>query len=808
MSAASPALPGTDEPVELREARTAFRFAARLWHAFGLAILAALVAWPLIEPITYGPVQFAVDLLLVALMVTGTMLAAANWRKALLRVEQVKLRIAEDRATRDDLSGLFNLRHLRDSVASQIAEAAREDGRPFALMSFDLDNFKDINDRFGHLAGDAVIVATAGALSRTLGDRGMPARPGGDEFAVLVPGADRAAATALATELAAAMEAASLTATPRNANLRVTVCWGVAMYPEDATDDESLTAAADRAMYRTKSERQQARARSAERFSQDVLFAVGEAIGRSLDPPEVVRNFCGAVAASLGIEMCGIWEADDHGTFSMLTAHVIGERREAASARMSAVTPVSREEAEQSGLLRNQPVYLDDASIAEEMPERYRALMPPRTWLIGAPVPGQSGRMLALSAHHDHCAPPSLGLVEAIARLAAASLANADAFQRAQRRAEQLAALAGIGGLLFGDGEYEDRLGAVAQRIVEVTGYSTVTIDTEDPAGVLPFCRNVFGFGSDGAEYDEQDKAEWRAMRPALTEPSTADFLRRHNKPVIMDDPLNQVPPDYRSVIESSGIRTVGIVPIVWNEDIGLMHALAAQLAPSIQVMTLHQALETSYAELKDAHLHALLRLAYAAEARDPYTECHLQRIRGVAQAVARRMGIDGDELEALGYGAVVHDLGKLRIPDSILMNPGSLSDDEWTQMKRHPEWGAEIIGDNAFYDVARQVALCHHERWDGSGYPRGLAGVEIPLAARVVSVADVYDALTSARPYKAAWSAERALVELMRMRGKTLCPHSVDVFMELWREGEIARIDATTADDSMELDFREFYAA
>jgi HD-GYP domain-containing protein (c-di-GMP phosphodiesterase class II) len=401
------------------------------------------------------------------------------------------------------------------------------------------------------------------------------------------------------------------------------------------------------------------------------------------------------------------------------------------------------------------------------------------------------------------------------------------AFHRAARGAEQLAALAGIGGMLFGEDAYEDRLGAIAQRIVEVTGYSSVTLDTEDPAGVEPFCRNVYGYGADGQIYDEEGKNEWRAMRPALTEPSTADFLRRHNKPVIMEDPLNQVPPDYRSVIENSGIKTVGIVPIVWNdelkgmfyfasyrrnafgaEDIALMHALAAQLAPSIQVMTLHQALESSYTQLKDAHLHALLRLAYAAEARDPYTECHLQRIRAVAQAIARRMGVEGDDLEALGYGAVVHDLGKLRIPDSILMNPGSLSDDEWAQMKRHPEWGAEIIGENAFYDVARQVALCHHERWDGSGYPNGLAGEAIPLAARVVSVADVYDALTSARPYKAAWPAERALVELMRMRGKTLCPHSVDVFMELWREGEIARIDEATAEDSMELDFREFYAA
>lgn len=128
--------------------------------------------------------------------------------------------------------------------------------------------------------------------------------------------------------------------------------------------------------------------------------------------------------------------------------------------------------------------------------------------------------------------------------------------------------------------------------------------------------------------------------------------------------------------------------------------------------------------------------------------------------------------------------------------------------MKRHPEFGAEFLGKSPFYDVARQVAMHHHERWDGSGYPEGLKGEEIPLAARIVSVADVYDALTSDRPYKVAWPPERALVELLQLRGKTLCPYSVDAFLRLWNDGTIAQIEGESGHASFAFDFRERYAA
>ncbi|MDE3096430.1 MAG: HD-GYP domain-containing protein, partial [Chloroflexota bacterium] len=183
-------------------------------------------------------------------------------------------------------------------------------------------------------------------------------------------------------------------------------------------------------------------------------------------------------------------------------------------------------------------------------------------------------------------------------------------------------------------------------------------------------------------------------------------------------------------------------------------------------------------------------------------------RIKAFTAALGRQMGLSDEQLEALSYGAVVHDLGKLRIPDSILIKAGELSDDEWKVMKRHPEYGAEFLGNSPFYDVARQVAMYHHERWDGSGYPHGLRGEEIPLPARIVSVADVYDALTSDRPYKVAWPPERALAELIQMRGRGLCPSTVDAFLRLWNDGVIAEIERESGHVSFEFDFRERYAA
>jgi putative two-component system response regulator len=184
--------------------------------------------------------------------------------------------------------------------------------------------------------------------------------------------------------------------------------------------------------------------------------------------------------------------------------------------------------------------------------------------------------------------------------------------------------------------------------------------------------------------------------------------------------------------------------------------------------------------ELRATRLQIIRTLGRAAEYKDNETGLHVVRMSHYAQILARQAGLGEALADKVFHAAPMHDVGKLGIPDRILQKPGPLDADEWTVMKRHPEIGAEILGDcgSMLMAMARRIALGHHEKWDGSGYPAGLAGEAIPLEARIVAIADVFDALTSVRPYKPAWPIERAVALLQEQRGKHFDPALVDHFV------------------------------
>lgn len=186
--------------------------------------------------------------------------------------------------------------------------------------------------------------------------------------------------------------------------------------------------------------------------------------------------------------------------------------------------------------------------------------------------------------------------------------------------------------------------------------------------------------------------------------------------------------------------------------------------------------------ELHESRLSVITTLAKVAEFRDTDTGGHIYRIGRSCVLVGRVHGLDAAECERLFYSSLLHDVGKIGIPDSILLKRGPLTPEEWTVMRKHTTIGGEILDrkDHVLFESARDVALCHHERWDGSGYPKGLAGEDIPLMARICAVADVFDALTSRRPYKEPWTRERALDFLREGAGAHFDPAVVESFLSV----------------------------
>jgi HD-GYP domain-containing protein (c-di-GMP phosphodiesterase class II) len=182
-----------------------------------------------------------------------------------------------------------------------------------------------------------------------------------------------------------------------------------------------------------------------------------------------------------------------------------------------------------------------------------------------------------------------------------------------------------------------------------------------------------------------------------------------------------------------------------------------------------------------------LIDLARAIEARDPYSSGHAARVTAVAEILAARHGWDEDRLEVLRIGAALHDIGKLAVSDRVLRKPGPLSPAELDEVRAHPEEGARMLELIGTLRVAVPAVLHHHERWDGSGYPAGHAADDIPPEARVLAIADAYDAMTSDRPYRPALSQERAIAELERCAGTQFDPEVVGVFAEAWRQGAFA---------------------
>lgn len=279
-----------------------------------------------------------------------------------------------------------------------------------------------------------------------------------------------------------------------------------------------------------------------------------------------------------------------------------------------------------------------------------------------------------------------------------------------------------------------------------------------------------------------------------------AGWVAQHNEPALVND-VESDPRHFKKAGVITGFRTrnmvcvpvrsrgkvIGVLQAINKKDGGLFteQDLNNFLTLSNQVAI---ALENAhlYEELKETFMSTAEALAAAVEKKDPYTGGHIRRVVAYSMAIARHMGLSPADMEKLRLGAVLHDIGKIGIRDSVLLKQGGLSTEELTIMRSHPLLGADILGHIEQMRGISRIMRSHHEKWDGSGYPDGLKGEAIPIQARIISVADAFDAITTDRPYRKAADIEAAKEEIRRFSGRDFDPNVVDAFLRAIEDGDI----------------------
>lgn len=279
-------------------------------------------------------------------------------------------------------------------------------------------------------------------------------------------------------------------------------------------------------------------------------------------------------------------------------------------------------------------------------------------------------------------------------------------------------------------------------------------------------------------------------------------------RPVIFNDLQNISGDDRWAALGDGGMQSAVVAPMASDgppigaitvacrrkdifsaADAAFLWSVATQVAAIVRMSTLVDDLSAATASLEASRAETVMMLAVAAEAHDRTTGMHLRSIRVLAEALACELGYGEPEVAELGLAAVLHDIGKLSVPDAVLSSAGALDSESWELMKHHTIWGSQFLGSRRGFALAASVSRSHHERWDGGGYPDGLAGDAIPEAATIVTVADSFDAMRHDRPYRAGRGLESAIDEIRLCSGTQFNPRVVDALLRLHERGEVARL-------------------
>jgi diguanylate cyclase (GGDEF)-like protein/PAS domain S-box-containing protein len=358
--------------------------------------------------------------------------------------------------------------------------------------------------------------------------------------------------------------------------------------------------------------------------------------------------------------------------------------------------------------------------------------------------------------------------------------------------------------LLTSAGDLDEKLRLVAHRLSVQAGYEGVTFSLYAEPHQPPRAQNTFAQAPE--DLIEAWKQDNRSEQPHPLRP----VLEARRRPIMLGDPdkSDLLRQHERELLQAAGLRSAMVAPMMCEgEVIGLLGVaskreaafgprdasfvmmVATQVTAIARMSTLVEDLQSASARLSESHTETVMLLAAAAEAHDRTTGQHLRNVHTISEALALELGHSEEDAKGLGLAAVLHDIGKIRVPDSVLASVGRLGDEEWELMKHHTTWGAEFLAGRPGFELAATIARSHHERWDGSGYPDGLAGEAIPEAATIVAVADSFDAMTSDRPYRPRRSVAQAMREIAACSGEQFSPRVVQALTRLHRRRVLHRL-------------------
>ncbi len=409
-----------------------------------------------------------------------------------------------------------------------------------------------------------------------------------------------------------------------------------------------------------------------------------------------------------------------------------------------------------------------------------------------------------------------VALVEAVAQQIGATAEGLRLFHDIQLRAELMGRLVALNESLNRPAPVAGVVAAIGHAALSLGGVQKAAVCLHNPDGTAT-CAWSEGVSPEHVA---------RMITPDVTSPWTrvtgaaapvlvslpGGRMVEVTGPTLISD-IRGLPAAVRTVAEREGIRAIGVwpltyegrvissvscyydapkVPHAWSQpENEVIQSFSWQAAAALENARLHEAESQKARELEQAYIEMVLALSRAMDARDAYTADHSERLAGWADAVARSVGCSDQEIQDVRWGALLHDIGKIGVPDRILRKPAQLTVEEWMAMRLHPVIGERILMPAARLQGVAKIVRFHQERWDGTGYPEHLAGKAIPLGARILAVVDAYGAIIDARPYKPARTHEEAVVELRRCAGTQFDPTIVETFCRIL-EGERNHPDQT----------------